>query len=313
MNDTIQTLLRYLLKAGSAALITHGWMTANQVNQAAVIFLGLPPWAQMTLGFLVAAGSVYWGVVHRTPAAASTAPQVVPIRITNALASLLLLFALGTACQARITIQTPQNSPVLSAGNAPNQAVGTLYATNVDTSNLVVRGTATFNQAGTNVTVSTLTASSIAAGTASLGSATLGSTTITNLTVVNGLGSATITNLTVINLATTNQIQVNLLVTNFGGPSGSNFRDIPDPLPQYIVVTNCDGKGVFLPTPNGRKLKLTFRARNMSSFYVGVNTTAGTQLDPGIGTVTWNLFPVYPMTNNTPATFVSDGTNWFSF
>lgn len=280
MNDTIQTLLRSVFKFGSAALVTHGVMNADQVNQAATLFLGLPTAYQIGLGLLIAAGSVLWGIVHRTPAAVPGSSQAaaVPISIRSVpvmcLAALLVLVFAITG-QARTSIATPQTVTV-GLGKAPNQAVGTLYATNVVTSNLTVTGTTTYNQSGTNLAVSALTASSVNASTVSAGT-----------------------------LSVTNVVPVIYFET------GSNGNHLPDLPPQYVIVSGYPYQVLYLPKINGRKMTITVHVVTPGGSGLYINADTGGLPQDAIVPSTYAQNKVNA---NSTTTFVTDGSGtWWAF
>ena len=141
MNDTLQTLLRSVFKFGSAALVTHGIITADQITQITTAFLGLSPDQQIGAGLLIAVGSVWWGVVHRTPApataaAASSTPaagKIVPLHLLGALACFLCILVLpgcATALNSNKIVSVKQRcfglvvETASSTSSTPNVKLG---------------------------------------------------------------------------------------------------------------------------------------------------------------------------------------------
>lgn len=90
MNDTIQTLVRALLKIGGGYFVAKGFASDTT-------------WETVTAGVLALVG-VIWGVMHRTQDKGSS----VPIRNTLNLFSLFLVAALLTACSS--FVNTAQKS-----------------------------------------------------------------------------------------------------------------------------------------------------------------------------------------------------------
>jgi hypothetical protein len=87
MNNTIQTLLRSLLKIGAGYLISKGLIDDSHAEEGIAAALGL--------------AAIIWGVFHRTPKAVAqdgAAAEAVPVRSQSTLPLIAILLPLLWAC-----------------------------------------------------------------------------------------------------------------------------------------------------------------------------------------------------------------------
>ena len=90
MNDTLQTLIRSILKFGGGYLIAKGWADDNAV--------------QVIVSGFTALGAVIWGVLHRTPQ-----PEPVPITTKLPLFFALLALSASAGCSRFHSVQVEKH------------------------------------------------------------------------------------------------------------------------------------------------------------------------------------------------------------